>query len=141
MVLYEKVDSNLKDIVFIYTTCSSFDEARSIGLSAVDKKLAISADFWAIKSIYPWKNVIQDIDQVMLVLVTEKWLGEKLIHNIEAEHSYSVPVIIMSNSLIANPSYSFWVENTLTNKEKYITEEEYQLKKKKENDSNYGRLK
>jgi len=141
MVLYEKVDKDLNDIVFVYTTCSSLNEAKSIGLSAIKERLAISADYWIINSIYPWKNVIQDIDQSMLVFATQKRLGEKLIKHIEAEHSYSVPVIIMSNSLMTNQSYSFWVDNTLSSKDKYITEEEHQLQKKKKNDPIYGRLK
>jgi uncharacterized protein involved in tolerance to divalent cations len=131
-MLYETVSKESKDIVFVYTTCSSIEEAKSIGLSAVNEKLAISADYWLINSIYPWKNVIQDIDQYMLMFSTQKILSDKLIKHIEAEHSYSVPTVIRCDTTITNQPYSFWVDTTLTSKEKYITEEEYQLRKKNE---------
>ena len=131
-MLYETVSKESKDIVFIYTTCSGMEEARTIGLSAVNDKLAISADYWLINSIYPWKSVVQEIDQYMLMFATEKRLSDQLIKHIEAEHSYNVPMVVRCDTALVNQPYSFWVDTTLTSKEKYITEEEYQLKKKNE---------
>jgi len=125
-MIFEKQDKEIKDIVFIYTTCSTITEAKTIGLLSVNEKLAISADYWLINSIYPWKRVIQEIDQYMLLLVTKETLSGRLIKLIEDKHSYSIPIIIKSNISLANQPYLFWIENTLTSKEKYITEEEYQ---------------
>lgn len=140
-MLFEKVEKDEKNIVFVYTTCSSIEEAREIGLGAIKEKLAISADYWIINSIYPWKGVIQEIDQYMLMFSTERLLSDKLIKHIEAEHSYSVPMVVRCDVAITNQPYSFWVDNTLISKEEYITEEEYQLRKKQEEESRYGRLK
>lgn len=69
-MLFEKVNKEEKNIVFVYTTCPNIIEARNIGLSAVREKLAISADYWLINSIYPWMNVIQEGDQFMLLFAT-----------------------------------------------------------------------
>lgn len=132
-MLIEKVEKKSKDIVFVYTTCANIFEAKEIGFSSVNEKLAISADYWLINSIYPWKRVIQEIDQYMLMLTTKRDLSEKLIKYIEEKHSYSVPVIIGSDFSIISPSYLFWLNTTLEDKEGYITEAEYQKSKNEEN--------
>lgn len=140
-MLVEKVQKEIKEIVFIYTTCSGKEEARKLALPIIESKLAIGADYWVINSIYPWKNVIQEIDQYMIMFATEKTKGSLLIKEIEAEHPYSVPMIVMQDTALTNHSYSFWVETTLTNKERYLTEKEYEKNKKAEQTANYGKLK
>lgn len=141
-MLFERIEKDSKNIVFVYTTCSGIEEARSIGLSAVEEKLAISADYWPVNSIYPWKNVVQEIDQCMLMFSTQKVLSDKLIKHIETEHSYSVPMVVRSDIKVTNQPYSFWVDNTLTSEDKYITEEEYQrIKKEAEGGYQYDKLK
>lgn len=140
-MLYEKVDKDAKDIVFVYTMCPSAEEARDIGLSAIKEKLAVSADYWIINSIYPWSNIIQETDQYMLMLATQKHLSDTLMKHIEMEHSYSVPVVICSDKSITNQPYHFWVDNTLTSKEEYAIETEDDIIKRKEKESNFERLK
>jgi periplasmic divalent cation tolerance protein len=141
MMLFEKVDKDAKNIVFVYTTCFDVGEAREMGLSAIHEKLAISADYWIINSIYPWRDVIQEGEQYMLMFSTQKALSEKLMKHIEAEHSYSVPVVVRLDVSLANQPYSFWVDNILTRKGDYITETEAEIKKKKERGPHYDRLK
>jgi dephospho-CoA kinase len=140
-MLLDKIDKESKEIVFVYTTCLSVEEARAIGFSAIEEKLAISADYWMVDSIYPWKDVIQDINQYMIMLVTTKILSEKLIKHIETKHSYNIPMIVRSDISMATPPYFLWVENTLANKGKYITETEAQIKRKEEEEYHYDRLK
>jgi uncharacterized protein involved in tolerance to divalent cations len=140
-MIYETVEKNSKEIVFVYTTCPSISEAREIGLSVIKEKLAASADYWLINSIYPWDKVIQEGEQYMLMFVTEKSLSSTLMKHIEMEHSYSIPVIMRSETLVTNQSYHFWVDNILTDKEGYITETEEEIKKRSEKGANYERLK
>lgn len=140
-MLFERTDKESKNIVFVYTTCPNIKEARNIGLSAIKEKLAISADYWLINSIYPWKNVIQEIDQCMLMFTTQKVLSDNLMKHIELEHSYSVPVIVKCDTIITNQPYHFWVDNTLTSKDEYVTETEDEMKKKNEKGYHYERLK
>lgn len=140
-MLFERIEKNSKDIIFIYTTCPSITEARDIGLSAIKEKLAVSADYWLINSIYPWNKVIQEGEQYMLMFATQKVLSDTLMKHVEMEHSYSVPVIIKCDTLITNQPYHFWVDNTLTNKDEYMTLTEEDMIKKREKSSNYERLK
>ncbi len=131
-MLFEKIEKESKDIVFVYTTCAGLNEAREIGLSAVNEKLAISADYWIINSIYPWKNVIQEINQCMLMFSTQKNLGDKLMKHIESEHPYSVPMIVKCDTAMTNQEYSFWVDTTLSSQEDYMDQSQAQEKKKEE---------
>ena len=140
-MLFEKIEKESKDVVFVYTTCGSMEEARSIGLSSINEKIAISADYWFINSIYPWKNVLQEIDQCMLMLATQKTFSDRFMKHIQAEHSYSVPMIVVCDTLMTNHDYSFWVDNILTNKSEYLTETEAERKKKEEEGYHYDRLK
>lgn len=140
-MLFEKIEKGSKDIVFVYTTCASIAEARSIALSAIENKLAVSADYWLVNSIYPWKNVIQEIDQYMILFATEGEMSDKLIKHVESEHSYSVPMIAKSDISITNQSYRFWLESTLSSKDKYITQEEEQKTKKKGEEFHLEKLK
>lgn len=140
-MLFDKIQKESKGIVFVQTTCAGIAEARAISLSAINEKLAISADYWLVNSIYPWKNVIQEIDQYMVVFMTQRELSDKLIKHIEAEHSYDVPMIVTTDAGITNQSYFFWVDTTLSSKDKYITEEEKRKSQKKDDDFHFEKLK
>jgi len=121
MNIFQRVEKGADDIVFVYTICGSIEEARSMGYSSVQEKLAISMDYWVIHSIYPWQNVIQEIDQYMLMFSTQKDLSDKLVKHLESEHSYKIPMIAKCNIAMTNLPYSLWVNDILDSDEKYET--------------------
>jgi periplasmic divalent cation tolerance protein len=142
-MIFDKLTKEENKIVFIYTTCSSREEAKSIGFSVVEDRLAVCADFWPIDSIYPWQNVIEEVGQYMLVLTTEKSLAEKVVKFVEGLHSYEIPFITVCDTFMSNTSYKNWVKGTIEDTAEYISEYE---KKKKDKDEaegvyQYGRLK
>jgi periplasmic divalent cation tolerance protein len=124
-MLVEKINKQDSDLVYIYTTCADRAEARLIALQCIEERLAVSADFWPISSIYPWQTVIQDVDQYMLVMTTQKVLSDKLMKFIEGIHSYAVPVIAQCDVQFAAQGYRFWVEESLQNTQPFMTKEEY----------------
>lgn len=142
-MIVEKVSTSGKDIVFVYTTCPSLEEVRSIGLSAIHEKLAVCMDYWSIGSIYPWNGVLQDVEQYMLMLTTDKELSDKLMKFISGMHSYSTPMITRIDTALMNPSYKFWATDVLSSTEPYITEEEQRLKEINDQEDGYhpGKLK
>ena len=141
MNIFQSVEKGGDDIVFVYTICGSIEEARSMGYSAIREKLAISMDYWVINSIYPWQGVIQELNQYILMFSTQKILSDTLMKHLEAEHSYSVPMIAKCHTDLTNIPYSRWVENTLKNNEPYITESEEEMIKRRESDTGYNKLK
>jgi periplasmic divalent cation tolerance protein len=125
-MLVEKINKENKDVVFVYTTCTDRAEARTIALSVINERLAVCADFWPISSIYPWQTVLQDVDQHMLMLTTQKALSERLMKFIEGIHSYAIPVIAECDTQITAQPYKFWIEETLESKQPFLTREEYE---------------
>ena len=142
-MLVEKVEKGTKDIVFVYTTCPSAEEARSIGLSAINEKLAVCADFWEINSIYPWQGVIQDVFQYMLMITTEKGLSDKLVKFVQGMHPYSVPMVAKTDVAFMNSTYQFWVDNVINGTGNYISEADEKAYKRDDegNGYHYGKLK
>lgn len=122
MNIFEKVEKGADDIVFVYTICGDIEQARSMGYSAIEEKLAISMDYWVIHSVYPWQGVIREIDQYMLMFSTQKSLSEGLMKHIQAEHLYKVPMIVRCNTDMSNVPYLLWMDDTLKSEYKLITE-------------------
>ena len=142
-MLVEKIHNEDKSLVFVYTTCTDRNEARSIALECIRERLAVCSDFWPVNSIYPWQGVMQDVDQYMLVLTTQKALSEKLMKFIEGVHSYAVPVIAECDIQIATQAYKFWIEETLESTNSFITDDEYQKQESIDEEGNFhpGQLK
>ena len=122
--MIEKIESGLKDIVTIYTTCSSKEEIQALSISSLKEKLAVSVDYWTISSIYPWEGVIKEMTQFILMFSTQKGLSEKLINHIETMHPYSVPVITRCDTSKTNQLYNYWSEKFLLSKDEIFTEKE-----------------
>lgn len=129
-----------KNIVCVYTTCSNKEEVDSLSISAIKEKLAISVDYWIINSIYPWNGVIKETNQYILMFSTQKGLSEKLIKHIESIHPYLIPVIARCDTSMINQQYGFWADSFLSNKDKYLTEKEFKIKKEEEENA-YTKLK
>lgn len=133
MILNKEIQDKM---VFIYTTCADKAEAKHLGYSGVEEKLAICADFWPIESIYPWQRVIQDVTQYMVIFTTKKSLSEKLSAFIGGLHSYSVPMIAECDTVFSNSAYAVWGNKILENQDDYISE--YDAHKKNLNDQEDG---
>ncbi len=142
IMFLENVKRESKDLIFVRTTCPSLEEARAIGLAVIEKKLAISADYWVMESIYPWKGVIQQAKQYMLMFSSQKCLEKKLVEFIDKKHPYKTPMISTSCTSGVNYPYKFWMDGVLNSKGPYLTQEEARRKEKEEGGTYYyGKLK
>lgn len=142
-MLTEKIEKGAQDIVFVYTTCSDWEEARNLGLGSIEKRLGVCADFWEINSVYPWHGVMQEVSQYMLMITTEENKSQDLIKYIESLHSYTTPMITKLASNLTNNNYRSWVDDILNDKNKFITEKEQKKIIEQDEDDGYhfGRLK
>lgn len=123
-MLVESIDKTDQNIVFVYTTCENKEEAKYLGLSAIEDKLAICVDYWEVNSLYPWHGVMQEVHQYMVMMTTQKPLAKKLVNFITGLHSYSIPMVGSSDVQISNPAYLTWTDKTLTSLEPYRSEAE-----------------
>ena len=97
-----------------YVTTKNEEEALKLAKLAVQKNLAACGNiFPKMKSIYKWKNKLQNDKETVLILKTNlnKYpLLEKLILE---KHSYEVPCILKIPISDGNKEYLKWIDQSL----------------------------
>ncbi len=69
-----------------------------------------------IRSVYRWKDAIEDEEEVLLVIKTSRALLPELTDEIERLHSYEVPEIIALQVVDGSERYFAWMNRELAHK-------------------------
>ena len=96
-------------MVFIHTTCATFEEAETLGRLIIDKKMGACVHHWPIKSMYNWKGEYKKVDEVMMVITTFESKLEEVNDLISKHHSYSTPLIAGVDIRRINRAYKEWM--------------------------------
>jgi periplasmic divalent cation tolerance protein len=96
----------------LYITTKDMDEARRIGLTLVQEKLAACVNYFSIRSLYRWHGQIEDNPEVALLVKTRQSLVDKVIERTKALHSYEVPCIESWKIGGGYPPYLKWIEES-----------------------------
>jgi len=99
----------MTEIVSVYATFGSDEEARRIARTCVEEKLAACANFWPIASIYRWQGAIEEAQEFAALFKTKADRAEALIARIAALHSYDVPAAVVWPIADALGDYAEWV--------------------------------
>jgi periplasmic divalent cation tolerance protein len=98
------------EIVTVYATFASGEEAERVARGVVEERLAACANILApCRSIYRWQGAIEEAEEVPALFKTTAARAEALIARIAELHSYDVPAAVawpIANSL---DSYRGWV--------------------------------
>ena len=98
----------------IYITTKDEDEARKIGRTLVEEKLAACVNILPIKSIYRWEGEIEEEGETAMLVKTRAELADKVIERVKELHSYEVPCIVSLSIDKGNPDYLKWIEESTT---------------------------
>jgi periplasmic divalent cation tolerance protein len=102
----------MSDIVSVYATFGSEEEARRICRTLVEEGLAACANLLApCHSIYRWQGRIEEAAEHAAVLKTSSAAAPKLLARIEALHSYDVPAAVVWPIADALERYAQWVSD------------------------------
>ena len=101
-------------MLFIYTTCASAAEAKSLGKIILEKKMGASVDYWPINSICREKEGFKELPQTMLVITTFEPKLEEVNDFISKHHSYAVPIIAGLDIRRINRAYKEWITEKMT---------------------------
>jgi periplasmic divalent cation tolerance protein len=101
----------------IYITTKDMDEARRIGLTLVQEKLAACVNYFSIRSLYRWQGQIEESPEVALLVKTRQSLVDQAIERTKALHSYEVPCIESWKISEGYPPFLKWIEES-TEKER-----------------------
>jgi periplasmic divalent cation tolerance protein len=94
----------------VLVTCASVAEARRIGRSAVEKKLAACANIVAgVESIYRWKGKVERAREVLLVMKTTVMRLRALEREVKRTHSYEVPEFVVLPIVAGSREYLEWI--------------------------------
>ena len=93
----------------IYITAADEEEARRIGRSLVEEKLAACVNILPIKSVYRWEENIEEDGEAVMFVKTRQELTERVIERVKELHSYDIPCIVSFPIEKGNPDYLNWI--------------------------------
>ena len=101
----------MSEIVSVYATFGSDEEARRIARTLVEERLAACANILApCHSIYRWQSKVEEAAEVPVIFKTRADAADRLIERIGALHSYDVPAAVVWPIADALDAYRQWVE-------------------------------
>ena len=107
----------MTDKIVVLSTCASMEEAQRIARAVVEKRLAACVNVIpGIRSVYRWKDAIEDEEEVLLLIKTSRGLLEELREEIERLHSYEVPEVIALSVVDGSERYLAWMNRELAHK-------------------------
>ena len=100
----------MSDIVSVYATFGSEEEARRIARIAVEERLAACVNILGpCRSVYRWQGEIEEAGEVAAIFKTAAAVAERLIARIAELHSYDVPAAVVWPIGDALESYRRWI--------------------------------
>jgi periplasmic divalent cation tolerance protein len=104
----------MSDKIVVLSTCGSPQEAQRLAHALVEKRLAACVNIVSgVRSVYRWKDAIEDEEEVLLVIKTSRPLFEELRNEILRLHSYEVPEVIALEVVDGSEGYLAWLDREL----------------------------
>ncbi len=83
----------------------------------VEKRLAACVNIMpGVRSVYRWKEAIEEEEEVLLVVKSSRALLDELREEIERLHSYEVPEVIALPVVDGSERYLSWMNRELAHK-------------------------
>jgi periplasmic divalent cation tolerance protein len=104
----------MTDKIVVLSTCDSEDEAVQVARGLVEKRLAACVNIIAgARSIYRWKDSIEDSPEWLLVIKSHRGLFPALQEEIRKLHTYEVPEVIALQVVAGSERYLAWLDREL----------------------------
>lgn len=97
-------------LVWVYVTAGDVEEAKRIGRTLVEERLAACANVMdGALSLYWWEGSVQESSETILVLKTRESLLPALVDRAKSVHSYDCPCVVSLPILGGNPEFLDWL--------------------------------
>jgi len=97
--------------IVVFITAFNEDEASKIARALVEERLAGCVNIVKnVRSIYRWKEKIEDEPEALMIAKTQKSLFDKLSKKVKELHSYAVPEIIAMPVVEGSEDYLKWLK-------------------------------
>ena len=102
------------DKIVVLTTCDSEEQAQSLARHLIEQRLAACVNILpGARSIYRWKDKIEDAAEFVLVIKSRRDLFAKLREAILHLHSYEIPEVIALPVVDGAEAYLGWLDREL----------------------------
>ena len=104
----------MTDKIVVLTTCDSEELAARLARHLIDQRLAACVNILpGARSIYRWKDKIEESTEVLLLIKSRRELFPALRAEIEKIHTYEVPEILAMPVVDGSEAYLSWIEKAL----------------------------
>ena len=101
--------------IIVFCTFPNLDEAKSIAITLVEKKLAACCTILPkVTSYYYWDSKLEESQEILIMIKTSHKCYDQLEKQIKMLHSYSVPEIISVNINQGSKAYLDWLIESTT---------------------------
>ena len=105
----------MTDKIVVLTTCDSEEQAAVLARALVDQHLAACVNILPrVRSVYRWKDKIEDSAEVLLVIKSRRDLFPAVRASIEKLHTYEVPELIALPVVEGSEPYLAWLDRELS---------------------------
>jgi periplasmic divalent cation tolerance protein len=105
----------MTEILMVWSTFPDEETAAKIVRILVDERLIACAQLTPnVRSIYRWKDAIEDQREVVGVMKTRKQDWAALLSRIHELHPYEVPEVVCVRMAAGAPKYLEWLDEVLS---------------------------
>lgn len=82
--------------ILIYSTFPSLDDAKRVGHSLVEQRLAACVNiFPGMKSIYEWQGKLEEGEEIAMLIKTRRELQQRVIDATVQLHPFETPAVLV----------------------------------------------
>jgi len=97
----------------VFVTTANEEDAAAIGRALVEERLAACANLVGpIRSIYRWRDAVEDASKHLLLIKTRASLFPALQARVKQLHPYEVPEIVAVEIKQGSPQYLDWIRES-----------------------------
>lgn len=98
------------DLIVVYMTAGSEEEARRIGRVLVEERLAACVNLLGpMRSVYRWKGEVEEAPEVAFIAKTRTDRFDALAARVAELHAYEVPCIVALPIRDGHAAYLDWL--------------------------------
>lgn len=104
----------MTEMLMVFTTFASEDDAARVARALVAERLIACANLVpGARSIYRWKDAVEDQREVVAILKTRKQDWAALQSRLHELHPYETPECVAVRIAAGAPRYLAWLEESL----------------------------
>jgi len=105
----------MQEFIVVYVTAGSPSEGDRLARALVDERLAACVNRIApVQSVYRWEGKLEQSEEQLLIIKTQRCLFAALEKRVRELHSYSVPEIVALPIIDGSQDYLRWLGDQTT---------------------------